>query len=349
MTPMHAAIFQNHGGTENITFNSEVPIPKLSPHEILVEMKFAGLNHLDLFVLQGWPGLKLPLPHIMGSDGAGIVSEVGSEVTDLKVGDRVTINPGTSCESCPECLAGHQNLCRQFSIKGENEPGTFATYFKIPEINALKIPDTMPLEIAAAAPLNFLTAWRLLVTKGWVKPGDFVLIQGAGGGVATACIQIAKLWGATVIATTSTAEKVEKAKQLGADYVINYRDMPDYAKYVFKELTQKQGVDIVVDSVGTATFNTSLKLLRTNGKLVTCGATTGPITKLNISLIFWKQLEILGSTMSNQQEFRDVMEHVFTGRLTPVIDRIFNLSEAREAEEYLQSGQQFGKVLLQSK
>ena len=347
MTPMHAAIFENHGQTENITY-SEVPIPKLNSDEILVEMKFAGLNHLDLFVLQGRPGLKLSLPHIMGSDGAGIISAVGNEVENLEVGDRVTINPGTSCGSCPECLAGHQNLCRQFSIKGENEPGTFATYFKIPAVNALKIPDSMPLDIAAAAPLNFLTAWRLLVSKGWIRPGDTVLVQGAGGGVATASIQIAKLWGATVIATTSTAEKVEKAKQLGADHVINYREMPEYAKYVFKDLTQKRGVDIVVDSVGTATFNTSLKLLRTNGKLVTCGATTGPIMKLNISLIFWKQLEILGSTMSNHQEFLDVMGHVFDGRLTPVIDRVFDLSEAREAEEYLQSGNQFGKVLLRS-
>jgi NADPH:quinone reductase-like Zn-dependent oxidoreductase len=343
---MKAIIIKTHGGLEQIILDN-VESPKITSNEVLIEPRFSALNHLDLFVAKGWSGLNLKFPHILGSDGAGIVKAIGSEVSTVKVGDRVTVNPGLSCGKCAMCLAGHQNLCKDFVILGEHVPGTFAEQFKIPEINVLKIPTDLGFDLAAAAPLVYLTAWRLLVTKAQIKPGDIVLIQGASGGVSTASIQIAKYFGSTVIATTSSDEKVKKIKALGADYVINYKEMPDYSKYVFKDLTDKKGVDVVLDSVGAATFSTSLRLLCPEGKLVTPGATTGAIAELDIRQIFWKQLQILGSTMSNQSEFRAVMNLIFQKKIIPVIDKVFPLSQARESESYLQTGAQCGKILLE--
>ncbi len=343
---MKAAFIENHGDLDQIKFG-EVSDPEIGPNEVLIATKYAALNHLDIFVTKGWPGLKLSMPHVLGSDGSGIVKAVGSEVTTVSVGDAVTVNPGLSCGKCSSCLAGEQNFCERFSILGEHQSGTFAEYFKVPEINVLKIPENFDFKTAAAAPLVFLTAWRMLVSLAEVQPKEYVFIHGAGGGVSTAAIQIAKHFGAIVITSTSSPEKVEKAKQLGADYVINYKEMPDYAKYVYKEITQRRGVDIVVDSVGTATFSTSVKMLRPHGRLVTCGATTGPIAEVDIRHVFWKQLRILGSTMSNQREFRAVMKLVLEGALKPVIDKVFPLEKAREAEEYLNSANQFGKVLLE--
>lgn len=342
---MKAAYFEKHGDLDEITIG-DLEAPRIRANEVLVETRYAALNHLDYFVTKGWPGLNLTLPHVLGSDGAGLVKEVGSLVTRVKVGDRVTFNPGLSCGKCHSCLSGEQNLCKEFSIMGEHQRGTYAEYFKVPEINVLKIPDGFPIEEAAAAPLTFLTAWRMLATRARVKQGDTVFIHGAGGGVSTAAIQIAKVFGATVITSTSTAEKVEKAKELGADHVINYKEMPDYSKHVFKNLTGKKGVDIVVDSVGSATFPTSVRMLKPDGKLVTCGATTGPKCELDIRHVFWRQLQIIGSTMSNQGEFRDVMALVFAGKLKPVTDRVFPLEKVKDAEKHLVSANQFGKVLL---
>ena len=344
---MKAAIINNHGDLDAIEIG-DIEMPEVHATDVLVQTKHAALNHLDSFVVKGWSGLNLAMPHVLGSDGSGIVQEVGSEVTLVQPGDAVTINPGLSCGKCEACLSGNQNLCKEFSIKGEHLRGTFAEYFTIPECNALKIPGDYPMDKAAAAPLVFLTAWRMLVSRAELKPGEIVFIHGASGGVATAAIQLAKYLGATVIATTSTAEKAERAKQLGADHVIDYNEMPDYSGLVFKELTGKQGVDVVVDSIGAKTFATSVRLLKPNGRLVTCGATTGPTTELDLRQIFWKQLNIIGSTMSNQKEFRDVMRLVFSGKLDPVIDRIFSIDQAKEAEEYLVRGDQFGKVLLQN-
>lgn len=342
---MKAIYFANHGGLDQIQYG-DLPKPTLKTNEILIETKYAALNHLDLFVLQGWPGLKLPLPHIMGSDGAGIVKEVGSEVTEIKIGDQVVINPGLSCGKCAYCLRGEQNYCSQFGIKGETTTGTFAQYFTIHELNAYKIPNGFGLDKAAAAALTFLTAWRMLVTQAHVQPGNIVLIQGAGGGVATAAIQIAKYWGAKVITTTGTPEKVQKSKDLGADFVLNYREEPKYSNIIFKEITKKEGVDIVIDSVGTPTFNESLRLLKIGGKLVTCGATAGGKVEIDLRNVFWKQLQILGSTMATQGEFRAVMDRVFEGKFLPVIDKIYPLSEGKTAESYLKDANQFGKVLL---
>lgn len=342
---MKAVYFSKHGNLDEIRIG-EVDKLSIGSNEVLIETRFAALNHLDIFVINGWSGLNLKMPHVIGADGSGIVKEIGSEVTTVNVGDRVIINPGISCGKCEFCLSGRQVFCKYFSIKGEHEWGTFAEYFKIPEINVLKVPKAFLLDKAAAAPLTFLTAYRMLTTQANVKQGDYVFIHGAGGGVSSAAIQIAKYFGAKVIASTSTPEKLAKARDLGANYVINYKEMTDYTKYVYTELTERHGIDIVIDNIGNATFDTSIRLLRPGGQLITCGATSGALLKLNIANVFWKHLEIKGSTMGNQGEFRKVMKLVFEGKLNPVIDKVFPFYQAEEAEKYLSKANQFGKVLL---
>lgn len=341
---MKAAFIQEHGNLDKIQIG-DLDAPTISPNEVLIETKFGALNHLDIFVVRGWPGLTLNMPHVIGADGSGIVKEIGSEVTTLSVGDKITINPGISCGKCEMCLSGQQVFCKQFSILGENKWGTFAQYLKLPEISVLKIPDGFSLEKAAAAPLTFLTAWRMLITQARIKPNEYVFIHGAGGGVSSAAIQIAKYYGAKVITTTSTSRKTEMAMNLGADNVINYKETKDYRNQVF-ELTNKHGIDVVIDNVGQATFPTSIRLLRPGGRLITCGVTSGPLSKINIADIFWKHLEIKGSTMANQGEFRAVMQLVLDGTLNPIIDKVYPLENVREAEEYLSEGNQFGKVLI---
>jgi len=343
---MKAAYFNQHGNLDQIQIG-ELEIPKIGPNEVLIETKFGALNHLDIFIVQGWPGLNLDMPHIIGADGSGIVKEIGEAVTTVSEGDRITINPGLSCRKCEKCLSGQQVFCKDFSIMGEHAWGTFAENFKIPEINVIRLPKHYPFDKAAAAPLTFLTAYRMLTSRANVKKGDFVFIHGAGGGVASASIQIAKYFGATVIATTSTEEKMKNAKELGADYMINYKEEKDYTKYIYKELTNRHGIDIVIDSVGQATFPTSIQLLRPGGTIVTCGVTSGPFTKIALTNVFWKQLEIKGSTMANQGEFREVMKLVFDGEMNPVIDKVFPLDHVKEAEQYLKDANQFGKVLIE--
>jgi NADPH:quinone reductase-like Zn-dependent oxidoreductase len=342
---MKAAYINNHGGLDKIELG-DIDLPMLKPNEVLIEASFGALNHIDIFIVKGWQGLNLKMPHIIGSDGSGIIKEIGTAVTRVKIGDRVAINPGLSCGKCYFCLSGEQNYCKEFSIMGEHQWGTYSQYFKVPEENALTLPKDISLEQAAAAPLTFLTAFRLLTTQANLQPGEFVLIHGAGGGVSTAAIQIAKYLGAIVIATTSSPYKMKKAKEIGADYVINYKENPDYGKYVFSEITKRHGIDIVVDSVGSATFQKSLRLLRQGGRLVTPGATTGPIAEIDIRQIFWKQLKVVGSTMSNQREFQEVMKLIFKKKIAPIIDKTFQLEKIIEAEEYLNKGGQFGKVLL---
>ncbi|WP_457559746.1 zinc-binding dehydrogenase [Candidatus Harpocratesius sp.] len=343
---MKAAYFLQHGNISQIKYG-DLPIPEVNPSEILIQTKFASVNHLDLFVLQGWPGLHLKLPHIMGSDGSGIVKEVGTNVSNFRKGDKVVINPGIGCNQCEFCVAGQQSLCKYFSIKGEHQDGTFAEYFTIPTQNALKIPDYFGLKEAAAGALTFLTAWRMLVSKAKIKQNDFVLIQGASGGVSIAAIQIAKFFGAKVITTTSSHEKVEKAKKLGADYVINYNEIPNYTKKIYKEITKEHGIDIVIDSVGKATFSKSIKLLSKGGKLITCGATTGPTTAIDIRNLFWKQISLIGSTMSNHHEFLKVMQLIFERKLIPLIDSIYSLDNVKEAEHFLKIGNHFGKIVIE--
>ena len=342
---MKAAFIENHGDLEKLKVG-ELESPKINQNEVLIKSNFGALNHIDIFLINGWSGLKLKMPHIIGSDGSGIIEEIGKEVTTLKKGDRVTINPSLSCGKCKWCLSGQQVFCKSFSIMGEYGWGTFAEYFKAPEVNVLKCPDNFPLDKAAAAPLTFLTAYRSLVSQANVKPNEFVFIHGAGGGVSSAAIQIAKFLGAIVITTTSSDEKIQKAKKLGADFVLNYKDNPDYSKFVFTEITNKRGVDVVLDSIGKSTFQISLRLLKPGGRLVTPGSTTGPFTEIDIRQIFWKQLIIKGSTMSNQGEFREVMNLIFKNQLNPEIDKIFPFEKIVDAERYLSEGKQFGKVLI---
>ncbi|MFW9782956.1 MAG: zinc-binding dehydrogenase [Candidatus Heimdallarchaeota archaeon] len=343
---MKAAFIRSHGELEQLSVG-DLEIPKIKPNEVLIETKFSALNHIDLFLIKGWPSLNLNLPHILGSDGSGIIKEIGSAVTTTKVGDRVTINPGLSCGKCYYCLSGKQNFCKQFSIMGETQWGTFSEYFKLPEHSALTIPKKFSFELAAAAPLTFLTAWRALTTQANLKRDNIILIHGAGGGVSTAAIQIAKYLGAIVITTTSSANKVKRAEKIGADYVFNYKEDPNFGKTIYNEITNKKGVDVILDSVGKDTFQSSLRLLRPGGTLVTPGATTGAILEIDIRQIFWKQIKVIGTTMSNQAEFRDVMNLIFQNKLNPVVDKIFPLNEVRDAEAYLKEGKQFGKVLLE--
>ena len=345
---MKAAYILKHGDLDNLIVG-DLDKPNISEKEIVIETRFSALNHIDLFIIKGWPGLDLKMPHILGSDASGVVVEVGSSVTTVKKGDRVAINPGLSCGTCDFCLSGKQNFCKNFSIMGENQWGTHAEYFVVPEVNAIKLPSDVNFEAAAAAPLTFLTAWRALKSQAKVQNGETVFIHGAGGGVSTAAIQIAKFLGAIVITTTSSVEKVERAKKLGADFVINYNENPNYDAYIYKNIMNREGVDVVLDSVGKATFERSLRLLKPGGRLVTPGSTTGPMSEIDLRQIFWKQLEIKGTTMSNQSEFREVMKLIFNGKLNPIADRIYPLNDIKEAEEYLLEGKQFGKVLLKIK
>ncbi|MEJ2294059.1 MAG: zinc-binding dehydrogenase [Candidatus Lokiarchaeota archaeon] len=342
---MKAAIIEEHGNIDYLKVG-QIEVPKINPNEILIETKYSALNHIDLFVIKGWPALDLPLPHVIGSDGSGIIKEVGRDITLFDEGDRVAINPGLSCGKCFFCLSGKQNFCKQFSILGEHQWGTFSEYFKIPEFNVIKIPDNFKLDLAAAAPLTFLTAWRMLNTQAKLKAEEYIFIHGAGGGVSTAAIQIAKHLGANVITSTSSKEKMEKALKLGADHVINYVENPEYSKSIYTEITHKKGVDVVIDSVGKDTFQNSIQLLKPGGRLVIPGATTGPISEVDLRQIFWKQLKVIGSTMSNQKEFREVMDLIFLNKFRPVIDKIFPLEKITEAEQYLSKHQQFGKIVL---
>jgi len=343
---MKAAFIKKHGSLDQLLVG-DLETPKIKPNEVLIQAKYGALNHIDVFLVRGWSGLKLSMPHVLGSDGSGIIKEVGSAVTSVSEGERVAINPGLSCGKCKFCLSGNQNFCKSFSIMGEHRWGTYCEYFKVPEENVLILPTNFSYELAASAPLAYLTAWRLLTTQAKLKQGESVLIHGAGGGVSTAAIQIAKYIGAKVITTTSDQDKMKKAEEIGADHVINYKTNPDYSKTIYSEITEKQGIDVIVDSVGKLTIPNSLRLLKPGGRLVIPGATTGPIAEIDIRQIFWKQIKIFGSTMSNQREFREVMKLVFARKLNPVVDKKFQLEKIIEAEIYLNEGKQFGKVLLE--
>lgn len=343
---MKAAFIKQHGGFDQLLIGN-LETPKIKPNEVLIQAKYGALNHIDVFLIKGWPGLKLNMPHVLGSDGSGVIKEVGSAVTTVNGGERVAINPGLSCGKCNFCLSGNQNFCKSFSIIGEHRWGTYCEYFKVPEENVVIMPNNFSYELAAAAPLAYLTAWRLLTTQANLKKDELVLIHGAGGGVSTAAIQIAKYIGAKVITTTSDKDKVRKAKEIGADFVINYKTDPDYSKTIYSQISNKQGIDVILDSVGKLTMPISLRLLKPGGRLVIPGSTTGPITEIDIRQIFWKQLKIFGSTMSNQKEFREVMKLVFKKKLNPVVDKKFQLEEIVKAEKYLNEAKQFGKILLE--
>lgn len=345
---MKASVFYEHGGSDKLKY-VEIDKPDSDNNNVLVKVHATALNHLDIFVRNGIPGLNLPLPHILGSDIVGEVSEMGSKVSkDIVVGDKVVIDPSLSCGYCEFCIKGEESLCREYKIVGEHVFGGYAEFFSISEQNIVKVPNDIPIEFTdlAALPLTSLTAWRMIVTKAKIRPGDVVLITGIGGGVALAGLQLAKIAGAKkIIVTSSDDEKLKKAIDLGADEGINYINNPDFHKEIWK-LTNKRGVDIVFDSSGQKTFNNSLRSLRKNGKYVTCGATTGPKASINLNSLFWNQFEILGSTMGSRSELRDVLKLVYSGKLKPVIHKRLPLSEAAKAHDILESGKQFGKILL---
>ncbi|KPK82078.1 MAG: alcohol dehydrogenase [Gemmatimonas sp. SM23_52] len=340
---MKAAIFRQHGGPEVIEI-AEVPRPEAKPGEILIAVSAAAMNHLDLWGRRGLPGLELEFPHIGGSDMAGIVAELGPGVTGLQEGTRVLVNPSLWCGECEWCAKGEESLCTSYRIIGEHTNGGFAEYAVVPAQNALPIPDDLSFEEAAAVPLVYQTAWRGLISRGGLSAGETVLITGASGGVSTAAIQIAKQRGAHVFAVTSGAEKARRVKELGADVVFD-RLESDFSKEV-RKATDKRGVDLAFDSVGAAIWPDIIRALARDGRLVTYGATTGPKGQADIRITFWKQLRIIGSTMSNRAEFEEVMSLVFQRQLCPVIDVVWPLDRAREAHVRLEAGQQFGKIVL---
>ena len=334
-----------HGGLEKLELSTGLPIPELAhPDDVRVRVHAAALNHLDLFVLGGVPGVTIVPPWIMGADAAGVVDAVGSGVHSVAPGDAVVINPGISCRECEFCRQGEQPLCPRFRLLGEHRPGTFADYVVVPAANVRTIPAGSDMVAAAAFPLVTLTAWRMIVTRAELKAGETVLIQGIGGGVALAALQIAKSLGANAWVTSSSEAKLEKARMLGADEAFDHSAM-DVAKEV-RARTGKRGVDVVVDNVGKATWAQSLGALGRRGRLVTCGATSGPIVETDVRRLFWNQWSILGSTMGNDAEFDAVVGEFRAGRLMPPIDSVHELEDGRGAFERLASGRQFGKVVL---
>ncbi len=340
---MKALIFREHGDLDQLAY-TDVDDPTPGRDEVRVRVRAAALNHLDLWVRKGIPGLNLPLPHIGGSDMAGDVESVGEGVDSSLIGKRVVVNPALACGVCEFCRKGEQSICVTFRLLGEHTTGGFAEYAVVPAANIYEIPDSVPFEEAAAVPLVYQTAWRALIGQARLRAGERVVVVGAGGGVASAAIQIAKLAGAYVYAVTSTPEKEERARQLGADETINYRET-DFAKEIARR-TGRRGVDVVLENVGPATWKQSIRALCKGGRLVTFGATTGRWGETDLNLLFWNQVHLIGSTMANFSEFDTVMRLVFSGQLKPVVDRTMPLSEGREAQQILESGEQFGKIVL---
>ncbi len=340
---MKAVLLHEHGGTEVLEY-TDVETPQPGPGEVLVELKATALNRLDIWVRDGWPGIKLEYPHILGADGAGLVAELGAEVSDVQSGDRVAINPDLWCGRCAYCAAGQDNLCDSWRLLGESVRGTYAQCLVVPERNLLPLPDTVDFETVAAASLVYLTAWHSLITRGKLRAGDSVLVVGAGGGVNSACIQIAHLAGAQVYVVGSDAAKLEQAESLGADILID-RSKEDWSKAIFKS-TRRRGVDVVVDNVGAETFFHSIRAARKGGRILTVGNTSGPKFELDNRYLFGKHLTIIGSSMGPHTDFLTVMGLVFEDKLTPVIDSTFPLAEARAAQRKLESGDFFGKIVL---
>ncbi len=340
---MKAVVFDRHGGPE-VLRSEDVPEPAPARGDVVIEVKAASINHIDIFLRRGMPGIKVPMPKIIGSDAAGVIREIGLEVSGLRIGQRVTINPGISCGHCEFCAAGFGSQCLTYAMVGENTDGAYAQLLKVPSHIVLPIPDSISFEDAAAAPLVFMTAWSMMVNKGNIRPGEDVLILGAGAGVGTAAIQIAKMVGCRVFATASTEEKLQRAKQLGADFLINYKT-EEFDKKV-RDLTNRRGVDVVVDYIGADTWVRSLRSARRGGRVLTCGATTGFAPQTDLRQIFFRQVQVIGSTMGSHREFLDVMKCVFRGQLKPVIDRVLPLEEARKGHELIEARAVFGKIVL---
>jgi NADPH:quinone reductase-like Zn-dependent oxidoreductase len=340
---MKAVIFSQHGGPEVLKF-TEVADPQIKANEVLVEVRACALNHLDVWVRGGLPGIKIPLPHILGCDVAGVVREAGELVTWVKTGDEIMAQPGVSCGHCQECLAGRDNMCSEYDIIGSVRDGGYAELLAVPGVNVIPKPKNLSWPEAAALPLVTLTAWHMLVTQARLQPGEDVLIHAAGSGVGSLGIQIAKLFGARVIATASSDEKLAKARELGADETVNYtRD--DWPKEV-RRLTRKRGVDVVFEHTGEATWPGSLVSLKKGGRLVTCGATSGYDARTDLRQVFFRHLTILGSMMGSKSELLAAMKFIESGQIKAIVDRTLPLAEARKAHELMEDRAQFGKLVL---
>ncbi len=338
---MKAIRIYEFGGPEVLKYE-DVPDPELRKDHVLIRVRACALNHLDLFVRKGLPTVKLP--RIPGSDIAGEVAECGEYITDLKPGARVLLAPMVFCGHCEQCNSGRQNFCPQFGVFGNNVDGGDCELMAVPRVNVIPIPDALDFVEAASVPLVFLTAWHMLVGNAKLRPGQTVLVLGAGSGVGSAAIQISKMLGAEVITTAGDERKLAKARELGADHTIDHYQQKISDEV--KRITNRRGVDIVFEHVGKATWPESVKSLKYGGTLVTCGATTGFDVSLDLRVLFARQLSFFGSYMGSMGELDEVLKHVFAGRLKPVVDRVFPLAEARVAHEYLERSEQFGKVVL---
>jgi len=343
---MLAVALSEHGAPSVLRL-CELPEPSPGPHEVCVRVVACALNRLDLWVRAGLPGLRLTYPHILGSDVSGVIESVGPGCAPGLVGSEVVVNPGTSCGRCEACLSGWDNLCPRYAILGEHRSGGYAQRIVVPEANVVAKPNTLTMVEAAAIPLTFLTAWQMLVVRAHVQPGDVVLLHAVGSGVGVAALQIAKLHGAIVIALASSDAKLERARALGADAVVR-SDVPDWESRI-RELpcVGKRGVDIVVEHTGATTWEASIRLTRRGGTITTCGATSGPIANTDLRHVFFRQLQILGSTMGSKSLLYRILPLVERGVMRAVVDRTFPLEQAADAHAYLDRREQFGKVVLE--
>ena len=338
---MKAVRLHEYGRPEVLRYE-DIPDPKPRKDQVLVRIRACAMNHLDLWVRKGTT--KSPLPHVLGSDIAGEIVEIGEYVSGFKAGQRVLLAPMSFCNHCQHCSAGRQNMCREFTVLGNGVDGGNCELIAVPAVNVIAIPDHLGFNEAASVPLVFLTAYHMLTGRAAINPGQTVLILGANSGVGIAAIQIAKMFNTTVIATAGNQAKMEKAHKLGADHVINH-----YTQTIsdeVKKITNRQGVDIVIEHVGAATWEESLKSLKMGATLVTCGATTGPDARIDLRFLYSKQFNLLGSYMGTMAELHGVLKHVFSGKLSPIVDRTFPLSEARAAHEYMEGSEMFGKIVL---
>jgi NADPH:quinone reductase-like Zn-dependent oxidoreductase len=340
-----AVVIHENGGPECIQID-DVPDPTPSRGEVVIRVHAAALNHLDIWVRRGRPGVELAPPHVLGSDATGVIASVGEDVTGLGEGDPVILNPGLSCGHCEFCLRGEQNVCPDFGLVGMSRPGTYAEFVAVPAENVYSVPDHLSSAEAAALPLAHLTAWRMLVTRCGLRPGESVLIHGIGGGVAIAALQIAHLAGAEVIVTSASDEKLLRARELGAHHTINYRSCDGVGEMV-RDMTHGRGVDIAFDTTGAATCPINFEAVRRGGRMVHCGVTTGATAELNLSALYWNHFTIMGSTMGSAEDFRQMLGAIHAAGVKPVIDTVQPLARAREATMRMEEAAQFGKIVLE--
>lgn len=345
---MKAVLLPEHGPAENLKYVTDHPTPEPGPGEVRVKIEAAAMNRLDVFVRDGWPGLKLPMPHILGADAAGTVDALGEGIEGWEIGERVSLYPGeVDCEGCEWCDRGMENVCANYHILGETTSGTYCEYFCAPARNLLRLPDHISFEEGAAAGLVYLTAWHSMMVRGNLQPGESVLIIGASGGVNTACLQIAKMMYCEVYVVGSTDEKLEQAEALGADHLINRNTVEggNWGKAIYK-MTNRRGVDMVIDNVGAPTMMSSIRAARKGGRVITVGNTAGPTFEIDNRFIFFRLVNLIGSTMGTLADYRDVMQFVFDGTLKAPVGATFSFEQAVQAHQAIEKGEVFGKIVL---